>query len=58
MVVQAGVIAPVAEVEVLRYAQAQRAGLPDVQAHALIKPENAVEVDYAGLSAEIALYAL
>lgn len=51
---QGGVVAPVAEVEMLRDSVPDGGSLPDVQTHALVEPEDAVEVDCAVIRTKIA----
>ena len=54
---QAGVVAPVAEVEVLCYARPEGGGLPDVKTHVFVEAEDAVYVDGTRVCTQIALYA-
>lgn len=56
MVVQAWVVAPVAEVQMLSNARTQRGRLSNVDAHTPVKTKDTVEVNGTGVGAQVAGY--
>jgi len=56
MVVQARIVAPIAEVQMLRDSGPQGGGLSNVDTHALVQAQNAVEVDGAHIAAQVSAY--
>ena len=56
MIVKRRVVAPVAEVQMLRDPLMKRRGLPDVDAHVFVEAEDPVEVDGTRVRAQTAAY--
>lgn len=58
VIVEGGIVAPVAEVEMLCNPGPQRLRLPNVSANMFVKPEDPIQVDCTRVGAEIAAYGL